>query len=884
MKPPGLAVWLIARALHPEIAEAVTGDLTEEFRRNVARGRALRAWARFWTHAVASVVSAWWLRRDTVVEITAPDKRSGWLDGARQDLRFARRSLAGSPAFTIAATVTLAIGVGAFTAIGTAASRTLLRPLPYPTGDRLVHMGEPDEHGRVGNIGFATVLDWRARLKTFDELSIIRGWTPTLVRDQGAATLNGMRVNWNFFRMLGVQPMMGRTFTAEDDLPDRWRVIVISEGMWRNRLGSRPDIIDSTVTFNGRQFRVVGVMPAAFEPLVSQHFFTAAELWGPLGYDLAGSSSCRTCRHLKLVGRLQPAATLDQAVAELAVMHAGLQREHPDAYTERPPVALMLQDEIVRPVRTPLAVLMAAVMFVLLVASANVAGLLLARATDRTHEFTLRAALGAGRGRLLRQLLTESLVIAAAAAGLGVLIARFGMVWLADQAAVTIPRIDQAPSDPALWLIAGASSLVALLIFGLLPALTSARPNLQGALRSSRASEGPRAMRLREWLMAGQVAFAVVLVAGAGLMYRTVDRLLAVDPGFEASGVFSANLSLVGPAWAEDTAVRNFQRDLLERISALAGVESAALAGQIPLGDNWDRRGFRIEGRTYATEAQAPEAERYSVTPDYFRTMRIRLVEGRLFTTADATDSGRVILINETAARTLWPGGSAIGSRVKLGDQNSPWNTVVGIVGDVRHYELGQPPTPQFYTPQSQMTDSFLVLVARTTGDPAILLEPMRQTVTSLARDVPVYDVATLEDRIGKSVAARRFLMLLLGLLAGATMVIASIGLYGVVSQSVSARRREFGIRIALGANRRRILSLAVRRGLLFVVGGLAVGLAGTLLLGRLLTSQLYETTTADPVALSGAAAVLLAAAVLAHAGPIHRALRVDPAKTLRNE
>jgi putative ABC transport system permease protein len=878
MTPPRLARWLLERCLDRDMAEAVTGDLSEGFsQRAIARPLGARLW--FWRQAVASIGARVMRARG---QNSKP--KAGLFSGIGQDVRFALRSLRGAPGFSLAAIATLAIGIGASTAIGTAATRALIRPLPYPNGDRLVSLGDAREDGSPGNVGFATVVDWRARVKGFDELAIIRGWTPTLVTAEGASQVPAMRVNWNYFRMLGVTPAMGRDFEATDDDPEHMRVVIISDGMWRRQFQSRPDIVGQSITFNSRPFQIVGVMPASYEPLISTHFFTKAEVWAPLGYALNGDSSCRTCRHLKVLGRLREGTTLPLALSELETVQAGMRREHPSDYTDQSPVGISLQQTLTRSIRRPLQVLLGAVLFVLLVSSANVAGLLMARATAREREFAVRSALGAGWARIVRQLVTESIVLATAAVAVGLVLARWGLTLLAEYAPITLPRLDRAPADPALILIAIGTAAVALVIFGLLPALVSARSNLESVIRATQQAGHARAMTAREWLMAGQVAVALIFVAGAGLMYRTVDRLLNVDAGFNPHNVLSMGVSLVGPAWAEDAAVRVFQNDLLQRVRALPGVEGAALAGQIPLGGNMDRWGFHIEGRTYPSEADAPDAERFSVTPDYFRVMGIPLRAGRLINEADVTDGANVILVNETAARTLWPDGSPIGAGVRIGSKTNPLRTVVGIVGDVRHYELGVPAKPQMYLPQQQQTDSFLVLVVRSTNDPDGLAAPIRRIVTGLGRDVPVYDVKTLDQRLTQSVASRTFLLFLLGLFAVTTLVMAAVGLYGVVSQSVGARRREFGIRLALGAARRDISWLVLRRGLIFVALGIVAGLGASMLLGRALGTQLYETTPTDPLTLGGAVAVLFGIGILAHIGPLHRATKVDPVVALRTQ
>ena len=882
--PPRIARWLLDSLLDPTSAEAIAGDLAEEFHAIAARQglTAARWW--FWRQTLSSIASRRWTRHKTTERgFGVTSRQLGILDDLQQDLRFTLRMFARAPAFAAVAILTLALGIGAATAIATAVHRTLLRPLPYLHGDRLALLGEPDgtDPRAVGNVGYATVADWRVRLRTFDELSVIRGWSPTLVAEEGAERLNGLRVNWNYFRMLGVRTAFGRDFDAADDHPDRWRVVILSEDLWRRRFGARPDIVGSTIDFNGRPYEVIGVLPAWFEPLASERFYRRAEIWAPLGYDLAGDSSCRTCRHLRLVGRLSTGVTLDDARTELAVVQEGVRREHPSDYSEAPPVARMLHEEITAGVRQPLRVLLIAVAFVLLVGCANVAGLLVARAIDRERELVLRAALGAGRGRIVRQLLTESLVLATAAGVLGVLVARWALALLAREAPASVPRLDQAAADPALLAIGAAVAAVALIAFGVIPAWTSARLDLQVVLNTTRHSPGRGPLRARELLIAGEVAVALMLVAGAGLMFRTVDRLLRVDPGFDPRGVLSAGLLLVGPPWAEDQAVRVFQDEVLRRVQSLPGVERAALAGQIPLGNNYDRRGFRIEGRTFASPADAPSVERYGVTPDYFPVMRIPLLAGRLFTGADTTDGAPVLLVGDTTARMLWPGESPLGARVRIGGPDNPWRTVVGIVGDVRHYHLGDAPTAQMYVPQQQMTDSYLVLVARTSVDPSSVTTAIRREVAAIAPDVPTYDIATLEQRLSASVATRRFLMLLLSVFAAVTLAMVSVGLYGTVSQAVSARRRELGIRAALGATRADITRLVLFRGLKLVGLGLAAGLAGAAAVARVLGSQLYETTAADPFALAMAVASLIFVALVAHAAPLRRATRVDPSTAL---
>jgi predicted permease len=889
MTPPRLAVWLLGTILGRDAREAIEGDLREDFAR-LARVRGA-PWARrwFWRQALASVgwravAAAGSHRREA--EPPTPQRRAASMSGLMQDMRFGLRVLRKAPGFTATAVLTLGIGIAGATTIVTAAGWAWLRPLPFESPERLVHVGEADDDGiSIGNVGYETVLDWQQRVSSFETVLPIRGWTPTLVDQAGAQRLNALRVGWQYFRMLGIRPALGRDFVAADDTPETWQVIILSDRLWRSGFGARPDIVGERVTFNDREYEIVGVLPATFEPLISQRFYTEADIWAPLGYAAGGSSACRTCRHLRAVGRLAPGATTDAAMSELAGVQAQLRAEHPTGYGGAAPLIRSLGDSLSQAYRRPLQVLMGAVAFLMLIACVNVAGLLIARATERQREMSVRVALGAGRLRIVRQLLTESLMLAALATGLGVGLGRLGLVLLAERAPVGLPRLDRALADPSVWLVAAAVGAAALVIFGLLPAFETARTDVQSMLRAQRQSAGRRTVRLREAMIVGQVGVALVLVIGGGLMYRTVERLLAVDPGFNPHGVLTAQFSLVGQRWAEDSAVYAFQEELLARARSWPGVEAAGLTGLLPLGGSYDRRGFTIEGQAYETPDDAPNAERYSVTPGYFAALQITATRGRLITDSDTATSERVALVSEASVRRYWPDRDPIDTRFRLGASDAaPWIRVVGVVGDVRQYALETPPIPQFYLPQSQVTDSFLVLVVRAPGQLDPVAAQIRTEVAALAPDVPVYGVARFDEVLTASVGTRRFLMLVLGLFAVVSVLLASVGLYGVISQMVAGREREMSIRVSLGARRAEIARLLLGRGLTLVGMGLAAGVGAAALVSGMLQAQLFETAAVDPITYGAAAAVLSAVGLVAHALPLHRAVRVDPALTLRGE
>jgi putative ABC transport system permease protein len=808
-----------------------------------------------------------------------------WIEALGQDLRYGVRMLARTPSLTFAAVLTLALGIGATTAIFSVVHAVLLRPLPYVQPDRLVTFGDAQSDGQPSNIGFATWQDYRDRTRAFESTALIRSWLPTLSLEGEAERIPAVRVSWNFFDMLGARPALGRSFRADEDAPDRSGVVIISDGLWRRRFGADPNAVGRTVRMNDRDYQVVGVMPPGFEPLISQHFYTRAEMWGVLGYDTTLPYACRGCQHLRAVGRLRAGVTVPAAKADLDAIRTQLAEQYPDEYPRGGLSAVRLQDKLAGPVRGTLITLLVAVGLVLLIACANVANLLLARATERSREMAVRAALGAGRGRLLRQLITESLVLAAVGGALGVATAALGVSSLAELAPVSIPRLDQAGIDTPVLLFAAFVSIATGVLFGTAPARRGAGVDLQSTLSARSRTSVAGGDRGRRLLIVADLALALVLLSGAGLMLKSVSRLWGVDPGFDPHGVLTLQYSLVGAAYREDPAVLAFTERVVERVDALPGAEAVAAAGQIPMGGNGDTWGFHIQGRVPANTSESPSVERYSVTPDYFRVMRIPIKRGRGFSPSDRPDSQPVIVVSESTARALWPGGDPIGHRVRTGDpERGPWRTVIGIAGDVRHTGLDTPATMQMYLPQSQVTDSYVVLVVRTDAAPEGLASAARAIIREIDPAVPVYDVAVLQDLVARSVAPRQFVSRLLGGFAGLAVLLAAVGLYGVVSYTVAQRRRELALRVALGADRAEILRLIAGVGVRTVAAGVAVGLVGSILLVRLMGTLLFEVEAGDPQTLMAATAVLVAVASAAHWVPARRALQVDPAVALRQD
>jgi len=801
-----------------------------------------------------------------------------------RDVRYGLRLLHRSPGFTAVAVMTLALGIGANAAIFSVVNAVLLRPLPFADPARLVDVGEPGPDGRAGNVGFTTVVDWRERTHAFDEIAIIRSWYPTLIANGQPERIPAMRVSANFLRTLGVAPALGRDFAAADDTPAGWRVLILSDGLWRRRFNADPAVIGRVVTMNDQPYTVGGVMPPSFAPIISEHFYEPAQMWALLGYDRSQPFACRSCQHLKAIARLEPGTAIDAALVDVNGVHAALRREHPADYGAATAIAVTpLADELAGNVRAPLFALMGAVAIVLLIAAANVASLLLARVADRERDLALRTALGASRGRIVRQLLVESSLIAWLGGLAGIALAAAVVPLVADLSPVPIARLATARVDVAVVIFALAVSFGTTVVFGLAPALRASRVDLRTTLRAeARHSAANPTSVARRLLIAANVALAVVLLAGAGLMIKSVGRLLGVDPGFDPDHVLTMQISMVGKAYAKNEAVVAKGDEMLAALRRLPGVESVALAGQIPLAGNVDRWGLHVEGRPVTPDD--PSVERYSVTPTYFAVMRIPLRRGRLITDADRASTEPVMVIGDRTARTVWPNGDPIGQHVRIGGSDGPMYTIVGIVGDVRHVALAAPPTLQMYTAQAQLTDSFLTVVMRSASDFGLLAPAARQAIWSAASDVPVYRVDAMRTLVARSVGARRFVAILLELFGAVALVMTAVGVYGVISYSVAERTREIGIRSALGASRADIVRLVLANGLALVFAGLATGIVLAVATTRFLDNSLYGVSATDPATLAAVASVLFTVAAAAHLVPIARAMRVDPAIALRQD
>ena len=804
------------------------------------------------------------------------------------DLSFGARILRKNLGFSLVAVITLALGVGANTAIFSVVKGVLLNELPYAQPDRLVKvaLAEPGDPAPV-TIDFPTTFDLRSRSRSFESLSLYRGGEAALAEGGQPELLMGKRVNFDYFSTLGVKMQIGRAFLAEEDRPDRRREVILTHGLWMRRFGGDSRILGRALQLSDAPYTVVGVLPASFRPLQQPGDSDVPEIFTPLGYDLKQSNACRTCRHLQLIGRLKPGVSAESAQAEMNAMLRGIVREHPDDYGHDAGVVVVpLRDKIVGRVRTALWVLLGAVGFVLLIACANVANLVLARATGRSREIALRAALGAGRWRIVRQLLAESLLLAAAGGAAGVMLATWGTSALAALGPKEIPRVEEIRMDAAVLLFAMGASILTGLLFGLLPALRASRVDLTGAIKDmGKSTAGHSRQGLRNLLVMAELALAFVLVVGAGLLGKSFLRLMNVDAGFDPHNVLALNTYVYGQRYQKPEVELDYYRQAMERLRATPGVESVAMTSILPL-ESFDRRGFHIQDKRLASESEAPMADTYSVTPDYFRVMRIALKRGRLLTEQDGPTAPRVALISESCARAQFPNQDPIGRHIQLGGrrEDRPWLTIVGVVGDIRQFALDQPSMMEAYIAQAQDTSFSYRLVARTAIDPVRLERAAQEAFLSVDKTQPVFHVQPMEAYVAASLAERTFTLALLGLFGALALVLAAVGIYGVVSYAVTLRTREVGIRMALGAEQSDVLAMVLRQALGLIGMGLAAGFAAALALTRFLGTLLFEVSPTDIATSAAVAAALAVVALGASYLPAWRASRVDPMVALRYE
>ncbi|MBV8858091.1 MAG: ABC transporter permease [Acidobacteria bacterium] len=804
-----------------------------------------------------------------------------------QDVRYGFRMLLKSPGVTAAAVVSLALGIGANTAIFSVVNSILLKSLPYAEPDRLVLLwGDARAQGnRRDQVSATDVDDWQRQNSVFEEVSTFGDWSATFLGGGEPERVAGTQVGDGFFRVMRGTPLLGRTFLPEEQEDGKDNVIVLGQGLWQRRFGGDPNVVGQAVSLGGKPYTVVGVMPEDFRPLPRSLNDPPGQFYRPVAEP--HDEIERGSRHLRAIGRLKPGVTLEQAQAEMSVIASRLEHEHPEYNTDYGVHLVTLPEDTVGGLRTALLALFGAVVFVLLIACANVGNLLLARSSARQREFALRAALGAGRGRLVRQLLTESVLLALAGGAAGLLLALWGIGLVESLGSRVSPLLAGVRVDYGVLAFTGGVSVLAGLAFGLAPALQVSGPDLNETLKAGGRSEsGGRGGRLRSALVVAEMALALVLLAGAGLLVKSVVRLRAVDAGFDTSHLLTMNLALPASRYPDGAAQAAFFERLARQVESLPGVEGAAFTSVLPLSSNFDGRSLVVEDHP-VPRGQEVSVDLYVATPGYLRAMRIPLVDGRALDEHDAADGAPVALVSETAARKLWPGQSPLGRRVKFpGSEKNrqPWRTVVGVVRDVKQYGLDREDVMQMYLPEAQFPTSFMTLVVRSKSDPAALLGGVRREVAAADRELAVFGAATMDELLADSVALRRFSMLLLGVFAAVAVALAGVGIYGVISYTVAQRTREIGVRVALGARPSDVLRLVLGRGLGLAGAGIVLGLAGGLAVTRVISSLLFGVGARDPLTFAAVAALLSLVALAACLVPARRATKVDPMVALRYE
>lgn len=801
-----------------------------------------------------------------------------------KDVRYGVRMLVRNPGFTVVSVIALALGIGANAAIFSVVNGVLLRPLPFKDPDRLMMIREtklpqfPEFSVAPGNF-----LDWKKQNTVFERLVAFRGSSLNLIGTGDPERLRGLNVTEGFFAMLGAQPQLGRDFLLEEDQPGHNNVVILSHGLWQRRFGGDFKILNQVITLNGQSYTVIGVMPATFRFGSGEN---ELDLWTPMAFTEQEAQN-HGGHSLAAIGQLKPGVTLDQARTEMSTIAGRLAAQYPVDTGWNVKIMPLLEFSV-RSIKPALLVLLVAVAFVLLIACANVANLLLARAAGRQKEIATRTALGAGRWRIVRQLLTESVLLSLVGGVVGLLLAKWGMDLLLTLAPQDLPRMSNVSLDGRALAFTATITLLTGVIFGLVPALQASKPNLNETMKDAGrgSTEGGRRRLIRSTLVVLEVASALVLLVGAGLMIKSFWRLQKVDPGFNADNALTVSLALPKRKYPEENQQVAFFQQLIERAGALPGVQAAGAGHVIPLSGNDFVLAFEIDGRPPLPPDATQSTNYYSVSADYFKAMGIPLRRGRLFTERDTKDSPRVALINETMAKKMFPDEDPIGKRITFDNRqkNPEWFEIVGIVGDVKQYGLDQVTTMQTYEPYTQQTFPYMTLVVRTAGDPINLSAAIRSEVMKLDKEQPATNIKTLNEFFSTSIAQQRFSVVLLGVFAAVALVLAAVGIYGVLSYAVTQRTHEIGIRMALGAGRRDVLRLVVGQGMLLTVIGVAGGLVAAFALTRLMASLLFGVTATDAMTFASVASVLLAVALLACYIPARRATKVDPLVALRYE
>jgi putative ABC transport system permease protein len=804
------------------------------------------------------------------------------MDALLDDLRVALRALTKRPGFTAAAVLTLALGGGLTTAIFSAVYGILLRPLPYDHPDRIVMIWQTARDNPRPSVGGSTshpnYLDWRHEAKSFEAMALYASSRFVLTGLGSAEVVRGGIVTPGFFESFAARPIRGRTFSDADDVPNGPRVVIVGHGFWKERLGGKESAVGSTLDISGRPYEIVGIAPPGFD------FPNKARFWRPIQND---DQACgRGCVYTDGVARLRPGVTVAGARAEMDALARRLEKAYPDANTNVAVGVASLQDAMVGDVRPALRILLAAVVMVLLIACANVANLLLARGTSRQTEMAIRAALGAGRGRLLKQMSAESLLLALIGTSLGVLMATWAIDVIKELAPPAIPRLDDVALDPPTFLFAMSLVVVTAALFGVAPALQLTRVPLVASLREgSRGALGAAgANRAKFALLITEVALSVVLLVGAGLLLRSFARLQSIDPGWRADGVSTFTLSLPPSRYADDAAVAAASDELDALLSALPGVERVGLIRGVPLGPSVNVLSFTRTDRPAPRPGDVPSALYRTADADYFRVMGIPLLSGRNFGPGDRAGAAPTVIVSRRMADMFWPGENPVGHQIAIGDGSGRPVTVIGVVGDVRSETLAGQPQPEMYRPHTQTRDRNFEFVLKSARDPHQVLTEARTVMQRFDPKLPLIGPASMEQLVDEALARPRFYLLLVAMFACLAVILAAVGIYGVVAYVVGQRTREIGLRMALGARAAEVVRLVLWQGLRPALVGAALGLAAALAGGSVIQSLLYEVAPRDVRTVAGVTLALLAVVILACVLPAVRATRIAPTAALRSE
>lgn len=816
-------------------------------------------------------------------DIEAAQRRSDFMNDLWTDIGYSLRKFRAAPLFTLAAIATLALGIGANTAIFSVVNGVLLKPLPFPQSDHLVRI----RYTQQGHSDVSTPMDLvdnQTRARDFVGFSIIEGTTANLVRDDNdPERVQGVRVGTNLFSLLRARPVAGRFFNEGDDRAGGANIAVIGEALWKRDFGGAQSAIGKTVRINSVPFTIIGVAPA------DQHFPITAELWMPKVWEPNElSDQTRGARWLGLLGRVKDGVDLAAADNEVEKISEAMEKQFPEDFRERRAHVVTLQEWLVGDMRKPLYIMLGAVALVLLVACANVANLLLVRATAREGEMAVRTALGAGRGRLIRQLMTESVILSVVGAAAGLVVAKLGMQLMLSRAPQSLTLVGGVSIDGTTLAVTAVVALITGLIFGVLPAMQVGKDDLATALRAGGRGTRTRAgaNRTKQLIVVAEVALAVMLLTGAGLVLHSFANLLAVDPGFRPEGVLSMKVALPERTY-DSTATRNFVRSLEERARALPGVKSVGLANSVPLDGSGYNFSFTIRGRPVARPSDEPVAEVRMVTPDFFTTMGMPVIRGRDITASDAPGAPKVLVVNKAFADQFFPNENVVGQAIRLGwgrEVKGAMTDIVGVVGNVRGSGLDESPLPTVYASLAQYPGQGLSIVVRTDAAPASLAAPIRAIVRELDHGVPVYSVMTMEDRIASSVASRRFYATLITIFASVALVLSAVGLYGVIAYAVSQRTHELGVRVALGATGSRISRMVIGEAMGLTAIGVILGIVASVGAGRLVGTLLFGVGALDPLTVVSVVVVLGAVAAVASWLPARRAARIDPLVAMRGD